>query len=827
MMDTQLGAVTVGRPEQEQRPALARWLGYVIDAVLYIGVAAIPLAIFPYTLDSMELPKQALLLILTAIGLVAWVGQALCTRSFIVARSWLHGAVAAFGIGYIVVAAFSTDRYISFAGTFGQLQWSVATMMALIVWYVLIVHAVQGTTKLYHLILVFLGSSLVVGVVGFMQILFNAQMLKFSLFSWMHLPGASSLMSTVGTINSLGMFMAVPVVLAVSLTVLGCRDRACVLGRGGKPSIAAMVLVWATLVTGVALAVVIDYWPVWATLLIGTAIVVGVPILRTRRIDRPVRLVVPAVLACISIVLLLFKSPINLHLPAEVAPSALATWSIARQTLQQHPLVGSGPGTWMYDYASYRSLAVNISQFWTIRFERGLTTFLTLFATIGLVGIALWLLLLASAVAKSASHLVRERDDDAWQAYLTVFSGWATAASVAFFYNFNVAHHFVFWLLLALLGSLVTRSWVKWDTRKSVIASSLLAGTFIIACVLSISTVWLTAQRMVADGKYAAAVIAYRADKPIAESIAKLTSAVALNRLDDAYYRNLSQAYLIQASQLLQGPNTEDRASKLDLAIRQALAMAKRATDVSPMNVDNWFNDARVLRSIASFTPGADEQAIALYREALKREPGNPTYLDEIGELYILRADAYASRLQSPDEKVRKDAETSIAVELGKAAEVLNQAIQLKPDYATAHYDLGLVYERQGKLPDAIKRLEHVLSMDDKNVGIAFQLAILYYRNNEKDRSAALFERIVAFDPNYANARWYLSTLYEERGRFDDAIEQVKKVKELNPGNTTVEERIVTLTEERDAKKAATGGLPRPVSETITGPTPQNEVRLP
>lgn len=826
-METSLGAVTVGRPEQEQRPKLARWLGYVIDAVLYIGVAAIPLAIFPWTLDSMELPKQALLLILTSIGLVAWVGQALCTRTFSIARSWLHGAVAAFGIGYLLVAAFSTNRYISFAGTFGQLQWAVATVMALIVWYALVVHAVQGTTKLYHLILTFLGSSFVVGVIGFFQILFNAQIVKFSLFTWMHLPDASSVMNTVGTINSLGMFMTVPVVLAVSLTVLGCRDRVCVLGRGGKPSIAAMALVWATLLIGVLLALAIDYWPVWATLLIGTAIVVGIPILRTRRIERPVRLVAPAVLACLAIVFLFFRSPLNLHLPAEVAPSALATWSIARRTLQQHPLFGSGPGTWMYDYASYRSLAVNVSQFWNIRFERGLTTFLTLCATIGLVGIALWLLLIVSAVVKSASHLVRERDDDAWQAYLTVFSGWATAACVAFFYNFNVAHHFVFWMLLALLGSLVTRSWLKWDTRKSVVASSLLAGAFIVACVLSVSVIWLTVQRMVADGKYAAAVMSYRASKPIDESIAKLTSAVALNRLDDAYYRNLSQAYLIQASKLLQGPNSDDRGTKINTAITQALTVAKRATEVSPMNVDNWFNDARVLRSIASFTPGADEQAIALYREALKREPGNPTYLDEIGELYILRADAYASRLQSPDEKVRKDAEANITVELGKAAEVLNQALQLKPDYATAHYDLGLVYERQGKLPDAIKRLEQVLSMDDKNVGIAFQLAILYYRNNEKDRSLALFERIVAFDPNYSNARWYLSTLYEERGRFDEALDQVKKVKELNPGNTTVEERIVALTKERDAKKAATGGLPRPVSETITGPSQQNEVQLP
>ena len=159
-----------------------------------------------------------------------------------------------------------------------------------------------------------------------------------------------------------------------------------------------------------------------------------------------------------------------LGLPAEVSPSASHSWTIAKQVLQDHPLFGSGPGTWIYDYSQYRSPAVNLSQFWTIRFERGLSTFFTLFATVGLVGIVLWLLLLLSAIVKSATHLVKERDDDAWQAYLTVFTGWATMAFIGFFYNYNFSHHFVFWFLLALLGSLVAKGAIRWDTRKSAVS---------------------------------------------------------------------------------------------------------------------------------------------------------------------------------------------------------------------------------------------------------------------------------------------------------------------------------------------------------------------
>ena len=194
----------------------------------------------------------------------------------------------------------------------------------------------------------------------------------------------------------------------------------------------------------------------------------------------------------------------------------------------------------------------------------------------------------------------------------------------------------------------------------------------------------------------------------------------------------------------------------------------------------------------------------------------------------ILRSDAYQQQLPISGRAKRKEAQQNIKLELDKAAEALNQSIQIKPDYALAHYNLGLVYERQGRLQDAIVKLEQVLQTDNKNVGIAFQLAILYYRNNEKDKSLNLFEQIVAIEPNYDNARWYLSTVYEEQGRYDDAIAQVQKVADNNVGNQSVQDRLTFLIQQRDSKmKPVTTPLPEPVKETISGPKEQNEVKKP
>jgi tetratricopeptide (TPR) repeat protein len=611
--------------------------------------------------------------------------------------------------------------------------------------------------------------------------------------------------------------------------VLGCKDNVCVLGRGSKGSAAAKALVWLTIVISVAVAVVVDFWVAWAAILFGTVLLVGISVARTRKVGHPTQIVIPAVLCLLSVALLIWSTPVSLGLPAEVSPSASHSWTIARQVLQDHPLFGSGPGTWIYDYSQHRSPAANLSQFWTIRFERGLSTFFTLVATVGIVGTCLWLILLLSAVVKSASHLVKERNDDAWQAYLTVFAGWATMAFIGFFYNFNFSHHFVFWLLLALLGSLVAKGVVRWDVRRSAASSAVLSLVFVVLAVGAVSVMWLSGQRLAADAKYSSAVSSFRANHPVQDAIDDLNAAVVMNKLNDVYYRNLSQAYLIRVGQELQSQASETRDQTVKSLIRAAVDTATKATQVAPANVDNWSNLAIVYQAIASFTPGADELAIKNFQEALKREPNNPVFYDEIGKIFILRSDAYRSALSSAkDQATRTTAQNNVNAELDKAAAALNQSIQVKQDYATAHYDLGIMYERQGRIKDAITKLEQVLTVNNKDVGVGFQLAILYYRNGEKDKAGNLLTQITQLSPTYANARWYLSVIMEEKGMYDQAIAQVKEVQKTNPDNAAVTARLKQLAQERDAKAKPTNQpLPSPVNETIKGPGQLNEVNTP
>ncbi len=784
---------------------LQRGLAYVILTCLYVAVALVPVWFLPFTLDVLEINKQTLLIMLSLVALLAWIGLALRTSTFTLTRCWVHIVVALFTLGYLLASLTSLDRYLSLVGNFGQMQWSFVSVLAFGLFYLIVVNVVKSTARLYHFLLTFLASSTLVGIIGLAQ--------AFGLFPFRALLAASAnqAFNTIGTVNSLAVFMSIPVVLAASLLVVGCKDDACVLGRSSRGSLAAAVLVWVALLVGVAVIVVTEFWVPLAAVLFGTILVLAISLMRTRQVRHPITLIVPSILVLLSVGLLIWHSPFKLGLPGEVAPSAAHSWKIAKQVLQDHPLFGTGPGTWMYDYSTYRQASVNLSPFWSTKFERGYSAVLTMLATVGIVVTSFWLILLLSAVVKSTLHLIRERDDVMWQAYLTVFTTWATVAFIGFFYNYNFSHLFAFWLLLALLAALVETGSFKWTTASYPLLSSLLSIFFLVVSVAIIAMTWLTGQRLVAEAKYSAAVMAFQAGQPTQGVINSLNTAVSLNRLNDTYYRSLSQAYVVRANQVIQSAEP-DKERAVNTYVSGAIESAQRATELSPANVDNWSNRATVYQAISSFTRGADEFAIKNYQAALKREPTNPVFYTEIGKLYILRADAYRTLLASKDQKVRAEAEASIKAELEQALDHLKQAILLKGDYAPAHYNLGILYERQGKLQDASLKLKQVLGVNPRDVGVGFQLSILYYRNGEKDNARDILEQILTLDPTYANARWYLASMYEEIGRYDDALAQLKALKATNPDNQAVIKRLNDLIKLRIQKtKPRFVPLPEPL----------------
>jgi len=809
---------TVQTPEPTKAmPGLAKLLNAVINGCLYLLAFAVPLFVCLSFTDAVELSKQSLLIPIVSIAVLAWMGKALAERKLVLTRHWMHVVVSLFGLGYLLSSIFSQDKTLSFFGAPGQVAWAFGTVLAFMAMYFVIVNHVRTTEKLYDLLFVFLGGSLLAGIFGLLQIF------------GVHLLGGvfqNTGMNTIGTAYSLASYLVVPLLLSAGLAFHGCRNNVCLLGSKGPMGTAARGMVWVTGIVSLSYIVLVDYWLTWAIILVGAIVMVAVAFARTKKVTSPVRLIIPGILIVASAVLLAFKVPIALPIASEVAPSAMASFEISKQALRDHAIFGTGPGTWIYDYTKYRVQLVNLSPFWNVRFDRGYSTFFTLLATTGIVGVALWLILILSLLIKAVTQLLKERDDDAWYAYLVTFTGFVALIFTSFFAHLNIAHAFAFWLLLSLLTALVAKNTITWEKNSSIVFGAL-SIKIVVFAVAAISVTWLIGQRALAEMRFTKAVSTFRANGNLEEVMRDISSARALNPMSDVYVRNLAQANLVNVARLIQaGPKNEEDANKINLAIKESVDLGIVATQINPQNVDNWSNLGLMYQSVASFVRGADEFAIKYYKEASDREPQNPVFLSEIGKLYLLRADAYRKALGTEDATKNAEAQKGVQENLALAEDFLKKSITAKPDYLPARYQLGVVYERQNRVKDAVSELEKVLTLNNKDVGVAFELSILYYRDGRKDQSRDLLEKVVEFSPENVNARWYLSALQEELGLYDKALETLKPVQAQYPDNDAVKQRINAISVAKAAQEAPkTQPLPEPIQEPIQTQNPTNPVK--
>jgi len=206
---------------------------------------------------------------------------------------------------------------------------------------------------------------------------------------------------------------------------------------------------------------------------------------------------------------------------------------------------------------------------------------------------------------------------------------------------------------------------------------------------------------------------------------------------------------------------------------------------MNPKDVTNWTNRGYIYRGLVGTVNGVDEFAITSYEEAAKLEPVNPAIYTELGKVYLIRADLLAQQQGKELEK---------ADNLANALKNFDKAVELKSDYAPAHFQIAMVYIRQGKMQDAITKLEATkLVAAPRDTGLAFQLGLLYYNNSQWDKAKAEFTNAITWNPNYSNARYFLGLILDRQGDKAGAISQFQEIAKLNPDNQELPKIIANL----------------------------------
>lgn len=783
---------------------------WVIKICLFVIVALVPLFFLPYTVDVLEFSKQSLMLVLVLVALVAWLGKIIAKGQFEIRKNILNIAIGVFVVILLLSSYFSLNKYQSFVGLSGNQSMSFITIIGFVLFYFIAVNNLDTIKKIKHLLLAGLISGFLVGFHGLLQ-----------LFGKFILPSAttqSRIFNLIGTYNTFGLFCAVILTIAIAylLSLYGSK------GQKIKDSLSQIILsvfLWLLAALMLFNVILIDFWVIWVGLIIAMILILGFAFTRAQDLNTK-WLMLPMIILVASVLFQFINLPASVQMPAEVTPSYKSSWIITKGALQEDPLLGSGPGTFIYDYAEYRPESINNTIFWNVKFDRAISQVMTQVSTTGVLGLVSWLILFGVFAYFVVSRFMKAKTNSNWILGVGLLSSWAVLFIAKFLYSSNLTLDFFNWFLFAILTVfLVSQADIKkisFETSPK--TGLLLSFAFIIVVTMSAAGLYLIGQRFAAEAYYYSGLKAANVEDNFIEVNKKISKAANLNKFKDDYYRSLTQLYQneieVQANKLSSAAEDEQAGitRNIQLLTDGAVNVGKKTTEINPVNVNNWLVLGRLYYNISSYVQGAEDFAKDSFDKAIELEPASAIHYTERAKTYLMKYD------RKQLEKQVEGADTVALEEEAKeflqlAVENLEKAIELKPNYAPAHYQMAIVHVRKGDLEQAIEELEVNFSINPKDVGNLFQLGLLYYQNEEVEKAQAALEQAVKLSENYSNARWYLASVYEEQGEIDKAIEQIEKVLELNPENELVEEKLNAL---RTGTSTTTSTLPQPVETPET-----------
>ena len=119
--------------------------------------------------------------------------------------------------------------------------------------------------------------------------------------------------------------------------------------------------------------------------------------------------------------------------------------------------------------------------------------------------------------------------------------------------------------------------------------------------------------------------------------------------------------------------------------------------------------------------------------------------------------------------------------EIDSAIISFNKAIELKPDYDEAYFNLGVAFHQTGQLGEAINCYERAISIKHAYPTAHNNLGLIALSQGQLDNALKSFEWAVAYSPEYAEAHNSLGAALQELKQFEKAKVSFKKAVALNP----------------------------------------------
>jgi TolB-like protein/DNA-binding winged helix-turn-helix (wHTH) protein/Tfp pilus assembly protein PilF len=118
-----------------------------------------------------------------------------------------------------------------------------------------------------------------------------------------------------------------------------------------------------------------------------------------------------------------------------------------------------------------------------------------------------------------------------------------------------------------------------------------------------------------------------------------------------------------------------------------------------------------------------------------------------------------------------------------EAERQLKRALELNPNYATAHAWYGDCLEQMGRLDEATAEFNRAYELDPLSLPINFDVAYQSYVLRHYDRAIEQGLKLLDMDPTFADTHFELGLTYEAKGAHEKAIREFQEGISLDPGN--------------------------------------------
>ncbi|MDA1079825.1 MAG: tetratricopeptide repeat protein [bacterium] len=383
--------------------------------------------------------------------------------------------------------------------------------------------------------------------------------------------------------------------------------------------------------------------------------------------------------------------------PAAVSfPSFKASWSIALDTIREPrtALIGVGPAAYSNVYLRFKPLWVNATPNWNLQFSQATNAPLYLLTVGGFIGMLSWLFLLgrmAGAYKQSRSEsrvvIVAALVCALMQLFLPVnvlITGLQFLLLAAFLASESDRH--TLFNLKAPSLSLTSEQGQATQTSKAVAPIYIVTLVFVVGFGALLFFV----------GKGYAAEIALHQGTLAAQNNDGIgvynnhQRAVTINPYLDGFRRQYALTNMLLAAALSNKTDaTEAEKAQVGELMQQAVREARSATTLDPTDAQNWAVLSQIYQNMIGIAEQAEEFTIQSYIATIENDPTNPALRVSLGGIFLSQE------------------------EFAQAATLFQQATEVKPDFANAHYNLAVALVQLNQLERARAAYQQTLALID------------------------------------------------------------------------------------------------------------------